>query len=86
MSSNGETGDMAAFEHMLLRIVSALVLVPLVLVLVVYAGPGLLLVALGLLGTLCLYEYFTLVRRMGVRGSALAWLPCTLDNDGCVRA
>lgn len=57
---------MAGFEHMLLRIVSALVLVPLVLALVIYAGPGLLLLALGLLGTLCLYEYFTLVRRMGV--------------------
>jgi phosphatidate cytidylyltransferase len=63
---------MAGFEHMLLRIVSALVLVPLVLALVVYAGPGLLLVALGLLGTLCLYEYFTLVRRMGVPGQP--WL------------
>ena len=63
---------MAASKHMLLRIVSALVLVPLALVLVVYAGPGLLLVALGLLGTVCLYEYFTLVRRMGVRGQP--WL------------
>jgi len=59
---------MAGFEHMLLRIVSALVLVPLVLALVTYAGPELLLLALGLLGTLCLYEYFTLVRRMGVAG------------------
>ncbi len=59
---------MAGFEHMLLRIVSALVLVPLVLALVVFAGPGLLLLALGLLGTLCLYEYFTLVRRMGITG------------------
>ena len=63
---------MAAFEHMLVRIVSALVLVPFVLALVVYAGPGLLLVALGLLGTLCLYEYFTLVQRMGVPGQP--WL------------
>lgn len=83
---------MAAFEHMLLRIVSALVLVPLVLALVIYAGPGLFLVALGLLGTLCLYEYFTLVRRMGIPGQpwlgyaafwmmlsafGLNWLPAT---------
>jgi phosphatidate cytidylyltransferase len=51
---------------MLLRIVSALVLVPIVLGLVIFAGPALFLVALGLLGTLCLYEYFSLVGSMGV--------------------
>jgi phosphatidate cytidylyltransferase len=83
---------MAGFEHMLLRIVSALVLVPVVLALVVLAGPGLLLAALGLLGTLCLYEYFALVRRLGLQGqpclgyaafwimlvaSGLNWLPAT---------
>lgn len=77
---------------MLLRIVSALVLVPIVLALVIFAGPPLLLAALGVLGTLCLYEYFSLVRRMGIQAqpwlgyaalwivlavSGLNWLPAT---------
>jgi len=84
---------MAGSEHMLSRIVSALALVPIVLALVIFAGPGLLLAALGLLGTLCLYEYFTLVQRMGMHGqpwlgytafwvmlvaSGLSWLPATV--------
>jgi phosphatidate cytidylyltransferase len=51
---------------MLLRVVSALVLVPVVLGLVIFAGPDLFLVALGLLGSLCLYEYFCMVGGMGV--------------------
>lgn len=53
---------------MLLRIASAVVLVPAVLALVVYATPTCFLIALGILGTLCLYEYFGLVRSMGLRG------------------
>jgi len=53
---------------MLLRIASALVLVPAVLALVIYATPTCFLIALGILGTLCLYEYFGLVRSMGLRG------------------
>ncbi len=57
---------------MLLRIASALVLVPLVVALVIYGSHGLLLLALGLLGSLCLYEYFALVKRMGVPGQP--WL------------
>jgi phosphatidate cytidylyltransferase len=52
---------------MLLRIISALVLIPLVVALVVYAGPHLLLAALVVLGTLCLLEYSQLVRAMGLR-------------------
>lgn len=59
---------MAVSSHMLLRIVSALVLIPLVLALVIYASPLVFLIALGSMGTLCLYEYFTLIRRMGVPG------------------
>jgi len=52
---------------MLLRILTALVLIPLVLLLVFQANSRVLLAALGLLGTLCLYEYFALVRLMGLR-------------------
>jgi CDP-diglyceride synthetase len=53
---------------MLLRIASAVVLVPAVLALVVYATPTYFLIALGILGTLCLYEYFGLIRSMGLHG------------------
>ncbi len=56
---------------MFLRILTAFVLIPAVLALVVYAGPWMLLVGLGLLGTLCLHEYFQLVRLMEVQ--PLSW-------------
>jgi phosphatidate cytidylyltransferase len=56
---------------MFLRILTALVLIPAVLALVVYAGPWVLFVALGLLGTLCLHEYFQLIRLMEIR--PLSW-------------
>jgi phosphatidate cytidylyltransferase len=53
---------------MLLRILSALVLVPAALAVVVYAPPIWFLAALGAVGTLCLHEYFGLTRRMGICG------------------
>ncbi len=64
---------------MFLRILTAFVLIPAALALVVYAGPWVLLVVLGLLGTLCLREYFQLVRLMEVQplswfGYAAFWL------------
>ncbi len=64
---------------MLLRIASAVVLVPAVLAVVVYAAPVWFLVALGILGTLCLHEYFVLVRLTGLRaqpwfGYAAYWI------------
>jgi phosphatidate cytidylyltransferase len=64
---------------MLVRIASAVVLVPLVVALVVYAPPLALLAALGAVGTLALREYFALAARMGVRpqswfGGAAFWL------------
>ncbi len=64
---------------MLLRILSAVVLVPSVLVLVVYGTPVYFLLGLGAVGTLCLYEYFDLVRSMGLRaqpwfGYAAFWV------------
>ncbi len=51
---------------MFLRILSAAVLIPTVLAGVVYARPWPFLTALALIGTLCLHEYFLLVRAMGL--------------------
>lgn len=64
---------------MLLRILSALVLIPAVLAGVVYARPWPFLVALAVIGTLCLQEYFSLTRAMGLRaqpafGYAALWI------------
>lgn len=53
---------------MLSRIASALVMIPAVLALVYFASPRYLLAALALLGTTCLYEYFQLFEKMGLRG------------------
>jgi phosphatidate cytidylyltransferase len=49
-----------------LRILSALVLVPLVLAGVIYATPWPFVIGVGIVGTLCLYEYFGLIRSMGL--------------------
>jgi phosphatidate cytidylyltransferase len=62
-----------------LRILSALVLVPAVLAGVVYATPWPFLVALAAIGTLCLQEYFSLMRAVGLRaqpafGYAALWI------------
>jgi len=51
---------------MLLRILSAVVLVPAVLAGVVYAKPWPFLITLAIIGTLCLHEYFRLTRAMGL--------------------
>ncbi len=53
---------------MAVRIISALVLIPLVLAGVIFATPWWLLTALGIIGTLCLREYYSLTRSMGLRG------------------
>jgi phosphatidate cytidylyltransferase len=49
------------------RILSALVLIPLAILVVMYAPPEIFLIGIGLTGTLCLYEYFGLIRSMGIR-------------------
>ena len=49
------------------RIISALVLIPLALLIVGYAPSIFFLIGIGLVGTACLYEYFGLVRAMGIR-------------------
>jgi phosphatidate cytidylyltransferase len=78
---------------MLKRIASAFVLVPAFLAFVIWAAPPYFLIGLGVIGTLCLYEYFGLVRAMGLRaqpwygyatfwcllaGFHLKWLPPVL--------
>jgi phosphatidate cytidylyltransferase len=50
------------------RVVSAVVLVSVTLVVVLFAPPILYLIALGIIGSLSLYEYFRLTQKMGLRG------------------
>jgi phosphatidate cytidylyltransferase len=49
------------------RIISALVLIPLAILVVIYATPVFFLIGIGLIGTACLYEYFGLMRGMGIQ-------------------
>jgi len=49
------------------RILSAAVLVPAAILVVVYANPAVYLVGVGVLGSLCLHEYFGLMKNMGVK-------------------
>jgi phosphatidate cytidylyltransferase len=49
------------------RILSASILIPAVILMVIYATPFLFLIGIGLTGTLCLYEYFSLIRSMGIK-------------------
>jgi phosphatidate cytidylyltransferase len=48
------------------RIVSAAILIPLALLVVIYAPPVVYLIGIGVIGTLCLYEYFGLIRAMSL--------------------
>ena len=49
------------------RILSAIILIPAALLLVIYALEWIYLICVGMLGTLCLYEYCGLVRNMGIK-------------------
>ncbi len=49
------------------RIISAVILVPTVILVVIYAPPLYLLIGIGLTGTLCLYEYFGIIRALGIK-------------------
>lgn len=49
------------------RILSAIILIPLALAAVTYATPASFLIGIGLVGTVCLFEYFRLIRAMGIR-------------------
>ncbi len=53
---------------MLLRIVSALVLIPVTVAIVYLAPPPVYLLALGLIGSLCLHEYFQIMGRIAWHG------------------
>jgi phosphatidate cytidylyltransferase len=64
---------------MLLRVISALILVPAVIALVLLATPLYFVIAVGMIGTACLFEYFRIVHRMGLPcqpwfGYAAFWL------------
>lgn len=86
---------------MLLRIVSALVLAPLIIVIVLYAPPNYYLATLGIVGSFCLKEYFQLMQKLGLRGQPwfgyagfwillvgfrAAWLPATVLSAGLLVA
>jgi phosphatidate cytidylyltransferase len=49
------------------RILSAIVLIPLAILIVVYATPVYYMFGIGVIGTLCLFEYFGLMRGMGIK-------------------
>jgi phosphatidate cytidylyltransferase len=49
------------------RILSALVLIPVALLVVIYAPPLVYLIGVAVIGSLCLYEYCGLIRNMGIR-------------------
>ena len=51
---------------MIKRVLSALLLIPAVLAFVIYAPPRLFVAGLAAAGTLCLYEYFQMIRSMGL--------------------
>ncbi len=52
------------------RIISAIILVPCTLFVVIYAPPGYFLIGVGLAGTACLHEYFKLIRSMGIHAQS----------------
>jgi phosphatidate cytidylyltransferase len=56
-----------AYWSYMARILSALTLVAIAIPVVRYAPPVLFFIGIGLTGTLCLYEYFGLIRSMGVK-------------------
>ena len=61
------------------RFISSLILIPLVVLVVIFATPGYFLLGIGIIGSFCLYEYFGLVRAIGIKtqpvlGFAAFWL------------
>jgi phosphatidate cytidylyltransferase len=54
------------------RIFSAIILIPISILVVIFAPPLLYLAGIGFIGILCLYEYFRLMRAMDIR--ARSWL------------
>ena len=59
-------------DDMLKRVLSALLLIPVTLAVVLLSPPAYYLAALGIVGSLCLNEYFQIMQSMGIRGQP--WL------------
>ena len=53
------------------RIISAIILIPLAILAVIYIPPFLFLIAIGVIGTICMYEYFGLIKAMGIKAQPL---------------
>jgi phosphatidate cytidylyltransferase len=53
------------------RILSAAILLPIAILAVIYAKPLYFLIGIGLIGTICIYEYFGLIRNMGIKAQPL---------------
>jgi phosphatidate cytidylyltransferase len=49
------------------RIISAAILIPIAILAVIYAPPVYFLIGIGLVGTACLFEYYGLLRSMGIQ-------------------
>ncbi len=52
------------------RIISAVILAFVVLTVVLYATPILFLIGIGIVGTVCLYEYFLMIRQLGIQAQS----------------
>jgi phosphatidate cytidylyltransferase len=55
---------------MFARIISAAVLIPLTLAVILFAPRPLFVLVVGTVGTICMYEYLQLAEKMGMRGAA----------------
>jgi phosphatidate cytidylyltransferase len=55
----------------MIRIVSAAILLPIAILAVIYATPLFYLAGVGVIGTICMYEYFGLIRNMGIKAQPL---------------
>jgi phosphatidate cytidylyltransferase len=53
------------------RILSAIILIPGSILVVIFSTPPIYLISIGFIGTLCLYEYFSLIRAMDIK--ARSW-------------
>jgi phosphatidate cytidylyltransferase len=58
------------------RILSAAIMIPVAILVVIYAPPLYFLIGIGLLGTVCLYEYYGLLRSMKVQVQPLFGYLC----------
>ena len=57
------------------RVISSVILIPAALMVVIYAPPVVYLVGVGVIGSLCLYEYCGLIRNMGIKIRAMFVFP-----------